>query len=175
MIKYIGSSLLVAIGLSLCIETEEVSANRTLEAGNHQTQIVDRDFAIHRHIEIEVTPSGVVLDIGSVVTSVRLPHQKDITVSGFNGCLGTVYNPCEEDAIPPTKLYLQKNEPIEFPEQIENPGGITMLYVNTEENLTYRYTLIPTNNKPKVTLVEIVDDPIEPLFPFENSDREVQK
>lgn len=161
-IQSYGSFLLAAIGLSLCLNVTEVEANETLE--------VDREFALQRHIEVKVTPSGVVLDIGSAVTSVKLPHLKNITVSGFNGCLGTAYNPCSENAVPPTKLFLQKNAPIDFPEQIENPGGITMLYVNTDENFTYRYRLIPTNDNPEHTLIEIIDDPIDPLFPFQNTE-----
>lgn len=159
-IQHQSSFLIAAIGLSLCLNAQKVEANETL--------VVDRKFALERHIDVKVTPSGVVLDVGAEVTSVKLPHLKNITVSGFNGCLGTAYNPCPENAVPPTKLFLQKNTPIDFPEQIENPGGETMLYVNTNENFTYRYRLIPTNDKPEHTLIEIVDNPIEPLFPYQN-------
>ena len=166
-IQHIGSSLILALGLSLFPVDSEVRAGETL--------VVDRDFALERHIDVEVTPSGVVLDIGSAVTSVKLPHLKNINVNGFDGCLGTPYNPCGEEVPPPTKLFLQKNTPIDFPEQIDNPGGVTILYVNTAENFTYRYRLTPTNGKPKHTLVEIVDNPVEPLFdsPDSSTEREI--
>lgn len=149
-------SSILALGSLTFILSAPVGANETFK--------VDREYATARAVELAVTPSGVAIDFNSVINAVNLVHLGEIVFNGLDGVLCQSTVDCPEEAIPPTMLLLRKIPPIDFPDQQSNSDGTTMLYVNTEDGL-YRFELEPQNQKPRYTKVEIVSDPLPPLFP----------
>ena len=129
-----------------------------------ETIKVDREFGLERVIKIDVTPSGIALDLGAQVNSVKLTQLGDISVVGIDGeiCLVRTRTECNAESLP-TKLLLQKISTIDFKDQLPTIDGTTMLFVNTTSGL-YRFEITPDDNKPEYTEVEIINDPIEPLL-----------
>lgn len=150
---YKKSLLLVAAPLLLSTAQSAV-ASETLK--------VDREFAINRSVELDVTPNGVVIDLGSKINSVNLTHMGEITFQGLDGALCKGVEQCPENSSP-TMLLLKKIPSINFPQQQNNPDRSSMLYVNTSSGM-YRFELTPKSTKPRYTKVEIDFDSVEPLL-----------
>lgn len=135
----------------------------TNSASAKETIKVNRQFALEREIPITVTPSGIVLNFGSQISSADLSHLGEISVVGIDGQIcNTTSMKCTEESAP-TMLLLEKIPTIKFDDQEPTVDGTAMLYVNTTNGL-YRFEITPDDNKPEYTEVEIIDDPLEPLL-----------
>lgn len=120
----------------------------------NDTVIVPQNFARSRVVKLEVTPMGLVLNVGTPIRSVNLSHLKDIVFVGLDGALCDAQTDCPQDAQAPTQLLLRKIPPIPFKNQQPSPSGEAMLFVMTNQGL-YRFQLKPVNKTPNYTEVEI--------------------
>ncbi|WP_052056101.1 hypothetical protein [Myxosarcina sp. GI1] len=127
-----------------------------------ETIAVDREFALKREIEIDVTPSGIVLQFNSPINAVNLSHLGEIVFQGVDGELCELSTSCTAETAP-TMLLLKKIPKIDFPDLEPTTDGTAMLYVDTASGL-YRFELTPKSQKPEYTKVEINDEPMSPLF-----------
>lgn len=126
------------------------------------TYTVPQDFALQRVVELNVTPMGVVLDLGSSISAVNISHMRDIVFTGLDGALCSVEVDCS--ATQPTALLLRKIPPIDFDDREPSPDGTAMLFVNTDSGL-YRFQLTPVSSQPDYTKVQIEPSPPHPPFP----------
>ena len=148
---------------TLCLLIFFVSMGGLADSASAQETLkVDRVFGLARKIVIDVTPSGIALDFNSEINSVNLSHLGEITFNGLDGELCKAESSCSAESAP-TILLLRKIPHINFPDQQPNADGTAMLFVNTSSGL-YRFELIPKNEKPEYTKVEIINDPLPPLF-----------
>lgn len=146
--------LLMSITLFIGSAADSVFAKETLQ--------IDRKYGLARKVVIDVTPSGIVLNFNSEINSVNLSHLGKIVFHGVDGELCKIETECSSESTP-TMLLLRKIPSIDFPDQQPNADGTAMLYVNTTSGL-YRFELIPKDDKPEYTKVEIIDDPLPPLL-----------
>lgn len=122
------------------------------------TVIIPQDFALKRVVDLEVTQMGLVLDLGSPITSVNLSHMSNVVFTGLDGALCDHTANCP-DTNPPTTLLLRRIPPIQFKNALPSPDGTRMLFVSTSSGL-YRFRLKPVTGNPKHTSVQI-----QPAFP----------
>ncbi len=114
---------------------------------------VPQEFALQREVKVDVTPMGLVLDLGSPIDSVNLSHMSNVVFTGMNGVLCDAKAQCP-DAPRPTKLLVRKIPPIKFKDQLPSTDGTRMLFVSTKSGL-YRFRLKPLNTSPNYTEVLI--------------------
>ena len=127
-----------------------------------ETLKVDREFALAREIEVDVTQMGIVINFNSTISSVNLSHMGQIVFQGFDGVLCKIPSQCPANSAP-TMLLVRKIPDIEFKTQLPSVDGTAMLFVNTDSGV-YRLEFNPVSKKPKYTMVEIKNDPLPPLF-----------
>lgn len=137
---------LAACSVSLaCISAAPAIAGDTIT--------VPQDFALQRVIKVDVTQMGLVLDLGSPISSVNLSHMNDVIFTGMDGALCDAKTECP-DSPRPTKLLIRKIPPIKFKDQLPSSDGTRMLFVSTESGL-YRFWIKPVSASPDYTQVSI--------------------
>ena len=124
---------------------------------------VDRESALERTTEIEVTPQGVMIDLDSPISSVNISHKSEIVYQGVDGNLCFSRADCG-DAPPPTILFVRKIPKIEFKDEEPMSDRTSMLYIKTQAGM-FRFELNPLNKKPQYTEIQI-KEPLAPLFPL---------
>ncbi len=124
---------------------------------------IERESALERTTEIEVTPQGVMIDFGSPISSVTISHKSEIVYRGEDGDLCSSRANCG-DASPPTVLFVRKIPKIDFKDEEPMSDETSMLYVNTQAG-RFRFELNPLNKKPQYTEIQI-KEPLAPLFPL---------
>ncbi len=124
---------------------------------------IDQLNAQERLVELDVTPSGLIIDFGSQISSLKLTHKSNISYHGMDGvlCQGSNNNNC--DGRIPTILFLEKIPRINFKDEEPLPGNYSFLYVDTASGM-YRFKLKPVTKNPEYTKVEI-ENTVKPLFP----------
>ena len=155
----INQSLVKKLTFALAVTSIWLGSTKVIKA---ETLKVDREFALEREIEVDVTQMGIVIDFGSTISSVNLSHMGQIVFQGFDGVLCKIPSQCPADSAP-TMLLVRKIPDIEFKTQLPSVDGISMLFVNTASGV-YRLEFTPVSKKPRYTKVEIKDDPLPPLF-----------
>ena len=154
-----NQSLFKKLTFALAVTSIWLGSTKVIKA---ETLKVDREFALEREIEVDVTQMGIVIDFGSTISSVNLSHMGQIVFQGFDGVLCKIPSQCPADSAP-TMLLVRKIPDIEFKTQLPSVDGISMLFVNTASGV-YRLEFTPVSKKPRYTKVEIKDDPLPPLF-----------
>jgi len=129
----------------MCLVPSSAIASETVQ--------VPVEYARQRVVKLDVTQMGLVLDLGSPITSVNLSHMNNIVFTGLDGALCDATTACS-DASPPTKLLLRHIQPIGFKGQLPSTDGTRMLFVSTQAGV-YRFQLKPTSKTPAYTLVQI--------------------
>jgi len=119
----------------------------------NETVQVPVDYARQRVVKLDVTQMGLVLDLGSPITSVNLSHMNNIVFTGLDGALCDATSACP-DTQAPTKLLLRHIQPIGFKGQLPSTDGTRMLFVSTQSGV-YRFQLKPVSKTPAYTLVQI--------------------
>ena len=152
-------SLLKKLALVLAATSVWLGSTKIVKA---ETLKVDREFALAREIEVDVTQMGIVIDFNSTISSVNLSHMGQIVFQGFDGVLCKIPSQCPANSAP-TMLLVRKIPDIEFKTQLPSVDGTAMLFVNTDSGV-YRLEFNPVSKKPKYTMVEIKNDPLPPLF-----------
>ena len=150
-------SILTACTISLCVSP-------LAKAGDIIK--IDRLNARSRTIQLEVTPMGLALDLGSPISAVNISHKSNIVFSGMDGVLCLSKANCGEQN-PPTILFVRKIPKIDFKDEEAMANGTSMLYVDTESGM-YRFEFKPINKKPQYTKVEIEQEIVTPLLPTNN-------
>lgn len=153
--------LFTLAAVSICLATASMAAAETLR--------VDREWALNRLIKVEVTQMGIVVDFGSPISAVNLSHMGQIVFQGFDGILCKIPSQCPANSAP-TMLLLRKIPPIDFKNQQPSVDGSALLFVNTRSGV-YRIEFQPVSKKPKYTKVEIINEPLTPLFQSVVSDQ----
>jgi len=128
------------------------------------TLTVPQEFALQRVIKVDVTPMGLVLDMGSPISSVNLSHLNDVIFTGMDGVLCDAKTTECPDSSRPTKLLVRRIPPIQFKDQLPSKDGTRMLFVSTESGL-YRFRLKPISESPDYTKVEIQPEFSTSVFP----------
>lgn len=154
-----NQSLFKKLTFALAVTSIWLGSTKVIKA---ETLKVDREFALEREIEVDVTQMGIVIDFGSTISSVNLSHMGQIVFQGFDGVLCKIPSQCPADSAP-TMLLVRKIPDIEFKTQLPSVDGTSMLFVNTASGV-YRLEFTPVSKKPRYTKVEIKDDPLPPLF-----------
>lgn len=114
---------------------------------------VPHAFALERVIEVNVTPKGLVLDLGAPVKSANLSHMSDVVFVGLDGVLCDAKAECTESTRP-TMLLLRRIPAIPFKHQMPSADGTRMLFVLTDSGL-YRFQIKPSSANAPYTEVEI--------------------
>lgn len=130
--RTVACSLLIAGGLATPAVAQE----------SRDTIPVPQNYALERVIEVDVTPMGLVLDLGAPVKSATLSHMSDVVFVGLDGVLCDAKAECSE-ATRPTQLLLKQIPPISFKHQLPSSDGTRMFFVNTDSGL-YRFQLKPS-------------------------------
>lgn len=143
--KLIPSALAAGVVWVTCLMPPSALANDTVQ--------VPADYARQRVIKLDVTQMGLVLDLGSPITSVNLSHMSNIVFTGLDGALCDATAACP-DTQAPTKLLLRHIQPIGFKGQLPSTDGTRMLFVSTQAGV-YRFQLKPVSKTPAYTLVQI--------------------
>lgn len=154
-----NQSLFKKLTFALAVTSIWLGSTKVIKA---ETLKVDREFALEREIEVDVTQMGIVIDFGSTISSVNLSHMGQIVFQGFDGVLCKIPSQCPADSAP-TMLLVRKIPDIEFKTQLPSVDGTSMLFVNTASGV-YRLEFTPVSKKPRYTKVEINNDPLPPLF-----------
>ena len=147
-----------------------VVATPAMAQESRDTILVPQKYALEREIEVDVTPNGLVLNLGAPVRSANLSHMNNVVFVGLDGVLCDSKTECSE-APRPTMLLLRQIPPIAFKDQLPSSDGTRMFFVNTDSGL-YRFRLKPSAKPSKVkapyTEVKIQPDyPASPSqFPF---------
>lgn len=136
--------------LAICTAALACAATPVFAA---DTITVPQEFALQRVIEVDVTPMGLVIDLGAPVKSVNLSHLSDVVFVGLDGVLCDAKAECTE-ATRPTKLLLRRIPPITFKHQLPSSDGTRMLFVDTDSGL-YRFQIKPSSATAPYTEVEI--------------------
>ena len=152
-------SLLKTITIALAAVSVGLVSSKSVKA---ETLKIDREFALERAIEVDVTQLGMVISFNSTVSSVNLSHQGQIIFRGFDGVLCRASVECPKNSAP-TMLLVRLIPEIEFDSQLPSVDGDAMLFVNTSSGV-YRLKFNPVSKNPKYTKVEIEDKPLPPLF-----------
>lgn len=149
-------SALAAVAVSLSFASPpSAQASDTIQ--------VPQNYAKERVVKIDVTQMGLVLDLGSPISSVDLSHMSDVIFRGLDGALCDKSAECP-DTPPPTKLFLRRIPPIKFKHVLPSPDGTRMLFVNTSAGL-YRFQIKPVTGAPKYTSVKVQPDFPTTAFP----------
>ena len=152
-------SLFKTITIALATVSVGLVSSKSVKA---ETLKIDREFALERAIEVDVTQLGMVISFDSTISSVNLSHQGQIIFRGFDGVLCRASSQCPKDSAP-TMLLVRLIPEIEFDTQLPSVDGDAMLFVNTSSGV-YRLKFNPISKNPKYTKVEIEDRPLPPLF-----------
>lgn len=143
--KLLPSALAACAVSAMCLVPSSAVANETVQ--------VPADYARQRVIKLDVTQMGLVLDLGSPITSVNLSHMSNLVFTGLDGALCDATAACP-DTQAPTKLLLRHIQPISFKGQLPSTDGTRMLFVSTQAGV-YRFQLKPVSKTPAYTLVQI--------------------
>ncbi len=148
---------LTAFTISLCV-------NLLAKAGDIIK--IDRLNAQSRTIQLDVTPMGLAIDLGSPISAVNISHKSQLVFSGMDGVLCPSKANCGEQN-PPTILFVRKIPTIDFKDEEAMPNGTSLLFVDTESGM-YRFEFKPVNKTPQYTKVEIQEEAVTPLLPTNN-------
>ncbi len=146
-------SVLIACTISLCGVSPLAVAGDIIK--------IDRSLAKEKTIQLEVTPMGLAIDLGSPISAVNISHKSQIVFSGLDGVLCLSKANCGEQN-PPTILFVRKIPKIDFKDEEAMANGTSMLFVDTESGM-YRFEFKPVNKEPQYTKVEI-QEAVTPLL-----------
>ena len=144
--------ILTACTISLCISPLAVAGDIIK---------IDRSLAQSKTIQLEVTPMGLAIDLGSPISAVNISHKSQIVFSGMDGVLCLSKANCGEQN-PPTILFVRKIPKIDFKDEEAMANGTSLLFVDTESGM-YRFEFKPVNKTPQYTKVEI-QEAVTPLL-----------
>ncbi len=146
-------SVLIACTISLCGVSPLAVAGDIIK--------IDRSLAKEKTIQLEVTPMGLAIDLGSPISAVNISHKSQIVFSGLDGVLCLSKANCGEQN-PPTILFVRKIPKIDFKDEEAMANGTSLLFVDTESGM-YRFEFKPVNKEPQYTKVEI-QEAVTPLL-----------